>query len=201
MNELVQAQPLLVERVDNHVYFYSDIDPASSLALIKALNEADYASRQEEVRFPVYHKVAPYIVVRDDNLTPIWLHIYSGGGDVYSTFAIVDTIKTLKTPVYSIVEGIAASGATVVAMACEWRYITSNSFLLIHQLSGMIAGTYDQMSDGKALTDRVMERLTAFYVAHSKLKRKRIQNMLLHDYAMDSEQAVKDGFADEIYKG
>lgn len=190
MNELVQSQSPLVERVDNHVYFYSDIDPVSTLALIKVLNEADYASRQEAVRFP-----------SQNQYTPIWLHIYSGGGDVYSTFAIVDTIKVLQTPVYSIVEGIAASGATVVAMACEWRYITPNSFLLIHQLSGMIMGTHDQMSDGKALTDRVMERLTAFYVAHSSLKRKRIKDMLLHDYAMDSEQAVADGFVDEIYKG
>ena len=98
-----RSDPLTVETVNNHIYFYSGVNTDRCLALIKQLRELDTAFRNEYLsrNLPEGHPQ-----------TPIWLHIHSGGGDLFTGFSVADQIKQIDTPVYSIVEGYCASAAT-----------------------------------------------------------------------------------------
>jgi ATP-dependent protease ClpP protease subunit len=179
---------LTVETVDNHIYFYADVDSDRCLALIRAIREADAELRSE------------YLSRGLDGLppTPIWLHIHSYGGDLFTGFSVADQLTMIKTPIYSIVEGICASAATLISMSCSKRYILPSSFMLIHQLSGLKWGTHEQFKDEMTLQNKAMDRLVEFYGRKSAVSAEEIRNMLTRDYWMDAETSIKLGFADAI---
>jgi ATP-dependent protease ClpP protease subunit len=179
---------LTVETVDNHIYFYADVDSDRCLALVRSIREADSRLRGE------------YLSRGMEGMpqTPIWLHIHSYGGDLFTGFSLADQFTMIQTPIYSVVEGICASAATLISMSCTKRYILPSSFMLIHQLSGLKWGTHEQFKDEMTLQNKAMDRLVEFYAAHSKTSAEDIRSMLTRDYWMDAESCVKQGFADEI---
>lgn len=177
-----------VEVIDNHVYFYADVESENCLSLIRAIRKKDAELRAEHISRGL----------DGEPKTPIWLHIHSYGGDLFTAFSIADQLRMIKSPIYSVVEGIAASAATLISISCTKRYILPSSFMLIHQLSGFVWGTHEQFKDEMALQNKMMERLVAFYAKHSKVDGDAIRNMLMRDYWMDATQCVEQGFADEI---
>lgn len=179
---------LTVETIDNHVYFYADVDSDRCLALMRSLRETDTRLRAQHLSRGLEN--TPPI--------PIWLHIHSYGGDLFAGFSAADQIKLLKSPVYSVVEGICASAAALISMSCARRYILPNSFMLIHQLSGAVWGTHEQFKDELNLQSKAMERLVAFYARQSKVSEEEIRTMLQRDFWMDAETCVQHGFVDEI---
>jgi ATP-dependent protease ClpP protease subunit len=179
---------LTVETVDNHIYFYEDVDSDRCLALIRAIREADSSLRSEHLSRGL--EGMPQI--------PIWLHIHSYGGDLFAGFSVADQLAMIKTPIYSIIEGICASAATLISMSCTKRYILPSSFMLIHQLSGMKWGTHEQFKDEMSLQNKAMERLVEFYAAKASVTADEIRNMLTRDYWMDAAESIKMGFVDAI---
>jgi ATP-dependent protease ClpP protease subunit len=179
---------LTVETVDNHIYFYADVDSDRCLALIRAIRQTDAELRSEYLSRGL-EGMQP---------TPIWLHIHSYGGDLFTGFSVADQLKMIKTPIYSVVEGICASAATLISMSCVKRYILPSSFMLIHQLSGVKWGTHEQFKDELTLQSKAMDRLVEFYAHHASVSNEEVRNMLTRDYWMDAEQCVQHGFVDEI---
>ena len=179
---------LTVETVDNHIYFYADVDSDRCLALIRSVRETDARLRGEYLSRGM-EGLSP---------TPIWLHIHSYGGDLFTGFSVADQLAMVQTPIYSVVEGICASAGTLISMSCTRRYILPSSFMLIHQLSGLKWGTHEQFKDEMTLQSKAMDRLVDFYAARSKTSAEQIRSMLTRDYWMDAEASVKEGFADGI---
>mgnify|MGYP001600942855 CR=1 FL=1 len=180
-----------VDSTQNHVYFYRDINADTCLSLMKALREVDTG---------LYYDRMAYNLPDDYPHIPIYLHIQSDGGDAFASLQLADYIKTLKSPVYSIVEGCACSGATIVSAACEKRYITPNAFLMIHQVSSFAWGTYEQFKDEVKLLDMIMQKLTAFYQQHSDMTPETIAEALKHDTWMDAQMAIDAGLVDEVWQ-
>lgn len=181
---------LTVETVDNHIYFYADVDSDRCLALIKTIRETDAELRAEYLSRGMEGMPA----------TPIWLHIHSYGGDLFAGFSLSDQLTMIKSPIYSVIEGICASAATLIAMSCNRRYILPSSFMLIHQLSSFKWGTHEQFKDEMQLQNKAMERLAAFYAQRSKVTEEGVRDMLTRDYWMDAEASVERGFVDEILR-
>lgn len=188
VNRNTETPRLTVETVDNHIYFYADVDSDRCLALIRAIREADSELRQQYLSRGL----------EGMPLTPIWLHIHSYGGDLFTGFSLADQLTMIKSPVYSVIEGICASAATLVSMSCTRRFILPSSFMLIHQLSGFKWGTHEEFKDEMTLQNKAMERLVEFYARHAKPSADEVRAMLTRDYWMDAEAAVAQGFADEI---
>ena len=113
--------------VDNHIYFYSDVNTESILEL----NRCIYKLNKDLLIFKNNSKIEYGLDVND---ICIYLHINSLGGYVTDAFSGVDTIIKSEIPIYSIVEGYAASAATFLSIVCRKRFMTRHSTLLIHQL-------------------------------------------------------------------
>jgi ATP-dependent protease ClpP protease subunit len=173
-----------LEIVDNHIYFYADVDPEECLKLLVQIRRLDAELRSEQIARGMR---AP---------TPIWLNIHSYGGDLFGGFSTADQLKLIASPIYAVVEGVCASAATLIAMSCKKRYILPNSFMLIHQLSTLMWGTHEQFKDEMVLQQKAMERLIKFYIAHSKMSEADLKEMLKRDYWMEVEDAVAKGFID-----
>jgi ATP-dependent protease ClpP protease subunit len=179
------AAPLTVEAFDNHVYFYSDVDTDRCLALVKTLRELDNKFRQESSSRNM-----------SGTIVPIWLHINSGGGDMFSAFGVADQIRQIQTPIISIIEGLTASAATIISTACPKRLVQPSAYMLIHQFSAFFWGKHEEFKDEMQLQEMMMKRIIAFYVSRTKLDEVRLAEMLKHDTWMDAAKAIEYGFAD-----
>lgn len=182
---------LTVETIDNHIYFYADVDSDRCLAMTRTVKELDSRLRNERYSRNLPPEILP---------SPIWLHIQSGGGSLFAGMAAANQLEQIQTPVYSIVEGYCASAATVISLACKKRFIMPNAYMLIHQLSSMAWGTYSQIKDNQRLLDMLMDDLVSFYAQKTKLKPKQLKEILAHDTWFDSALALESGLADVIYK-
>lgn len=183
------GSPKSIERINNHVYFYASVTPENCFALMQKLREADSMLMHERFarNLPAFH-----------DETPIYLHVQSDGGDLFAAFGMTDQLRDIHSPITSIVEGVCASAATFITMACARRLILPNSFMLVHQFSSSFWGTHDKFKDEMALQEKLLNTMVGFYLKKSKMPESEVRNMLMHDYWMDANEAVVNGFVDEI---
>lgn len=176
----------IVEESDaNNIYFYSMVDRENVLRL----NQSLYNKANELKLLANKFKIDP---------PPIFLHINSFGGSLFDCFAAMDTIKGLDVPVYSVVEGGAASAATLISVVCHKRIIRPSSFMLIHQLSSINWGKYEELKDDMQNNEKLMEVIYNTYEEYTKLPRKKIEGILKRDLWFDSKECLKFGLVDEI---
>ena len=175
-----------IYRENNHIYFYDEIDRNTISQLNALLREAEEYS------------VITSLKLRIDPI-PIHLHIFSNGGDIYSAFAAIDVIHSCKVPIYSIIEGATASSGTLISVMCAKRYIRSNAYMLIHQLSSAVWGKMSEITDEYQSLTELMKKITTIYAEHSKLSANRLKKLLLHDLWLDSAKAIEYGLVDELY--
>ena len=122
----------------------------------------------------------------------------SYGGDMFAGLSTVDTIRSLKSRVYTYVEGAAASAATLISVSGTKRFIGKNSFMLIHQLSSISAGTFEQLEDCQENNKRLMTLIKSIYKQYTKISMKELEAILKHDLWMDSASCLAQGLVDAI---
>lgn len=188
---LIRHEPLTVERNDNHIYFYSSVNSDRCLALIQQIRYADNNLRTQRV---------DRSIPDDHPRIPIWLHINSGGGGVFSALALTDQLKQIQTPIYSIVEGMCASAATLISMSCTRRFIQPSSYMLIHQITSLFWGTFEEFKDEVHLLDMLMNTIVGFYAEGSKMKKREIKKLLQRDSWFNANECVEKGLVDGIMK-
>lgn len=176
-----------IKSVDNSIFFYCDIHTQSCAELNRLLREVDNKLQQ-----------AKMIMNEEDFIPTIHLRINSYGGDLFAGISTVDTIRDLKSRVYTYVEGAAASAATIISIAGKKRFIGKNAFMLIHQLSSVCAGTYEQMNDGQENNKRLMMLIKNLYKQYTKIPMKELDSILKHDLWMDSDTCLKFGLVDKV---
>jgi ATP-dependent Clp protease protease subunit len=175
-----------IYRDNNHVYFYTDIDRSSVLKLNTLLREAEEFCIITALKLNV------------DEI-PIYLHLYSNGGYLYSAFSVIDVINRSKAPVYSIIEGATASAGTLISVVCKKRFIRPTAYMLIHQLSSECWGKMAEIKDEFQNLSELMTRITDLYVKYSALSPKRLRKLLKHDLWIDAEKSIEYGLVDELY--
>ena len=189
-NMFKQDEDPLIYLKNNHLYFHTEVSEESVDKIKKLM-------RQYWNRISNISKTHDCVVFKPK---PLYLHIFSPGGCVYSGFSLYDFIIEYKKkiPVYTIVEGMAASAATFISIAGTKRFMTSNSYMLIHQLSTFIGGNFEQVQDGYDNSKKSMEKIMDIYKTHTKINKKKIPNILKHDLNWDVNECLKYGMIDEI---
>lgn len=172
---------------DNKVYFYVPVTDTNVLQLNQALRALDVEMRCLAVRFGLSEPM------------PIELHIHSDGGSLFSGFAAADTIRSLKTPVHTYVEGAAASAATIMSVCGKKRFIAQSSLMLIHQLSAlMVEGTHEQFRDEFTNQELLMAKIKDIYRAHTKLDEETLEDLLKHDLWLAADRCLELGLVDQV---
>lgn len=178
------ASPTITQA--NLIYFYEEINNSSVLELNKQIDEA--AKQMQIVQLTLDLPETP----------PIRLHINSPGGDVAASLAVADKIRNCKVPVYTYCEGEVASGATIISVSGKKRFITKNSFFLIHQLSSGFWGKFMELEDEMKNLDMMMDIIKKFYIDHTTIPKKELENLLKHDLYIPPDVCLEWGFVDEI---
>jgi ATP-dependent protease ClpP protease subunit len=176
----------LSEKENNHIYFYTDVNPESCLDLNRKIT----ALNKELLKYAIDYDCEP---------PNIYLHINSYGGCLFSALSVVDTIKNSRVPIVSIVEGNAASAATMISMVCNKRYITPNSFMLIHQLSSACSGNFEALKDEFLSDTKLMELIYKLYRENTTMSEKEIKTVLKRDIWWTSAECIKAGLVDGLW--
>ena len=172
--------------VGNRIYLYDDISRSSILTVSKQIDDI---TRQLKLLQLVYNMDEP---------PPIELHISSDGGEISPAMSLIDKIKTNPIPIHTYCEGFVASAGTLISVVGKKRFITENSNLLLHQLSGGVWGNYESINDEKANLDLFMNMIKKVYLKHTKFKAKQLDELLRHDLCLSSQQALEFGIVDKI---
>jgi ATP-dependent Clp protease protease subunit len=174
----------------DHIWFYGDIDSQSSMLLNKGLHEV--SMRMAPTMFSSMQEVGP--------AAPIFLHINSLGGDLFSAFSIADTVERISmiTPIITVVEGCAASGATLISVAGTRKLIRKNAFMLIHELRAGTWGKYSELKDQMKSNDTIMKSIRDWYAEKTKIKPKDLELILTKDIWWNAKQCIRAGLVDQI---
>lgn len=128
--------------------------------------------------------------------------INSPGGEVSSAFALIDTIKGSRIPVYTYGLGEIASCGLLTFIAGEkgHRYITRNTAILSHQYSWGSWGKEHELHARVKEYDNTQARLLEHYTKCTGLTEKDVKKYLLppEDVWLTAKEAIKYGIADEI---
>jgi ATP-dependent protease ClpP protease subunit len=170
---------------DNKIYFYAGVNRNSCSELNKKIGELEGKSLTLSNTLGI---LPP----------PIKIYINSGGGGITSGISSMDTILRCKVDVETYVDGFSASAGTFLSVVGKRRFMSRNSYMLIHQLSSSFWGTYANFDDEKKNLDLMMKTIKNIYKQYTKLPMKKLDEMLKHDLMWDAETCLKYGMIDEI---
>ena len=149
----------------------------------------------------------------DDDITPalfkeellsgsgdITVWINSPGGDCVAAAQIYNMLMDYKGNVTVKIDGIAASAASVIAMAGTKVMVSPVSMLMIHNPATMAFGDSAEMQKAIAMLEEVKESIINAYEIKTGLSRAKISHLMDAETWMNANMAIELGFADEIIK-
>jgi ATP-dependent protease ClpP protease subunit len=137
--------------------------------------------------------------VRDADVDEIVLYINSPGGYVTDGNAMYNVLVEHDALVLAQVEGVAASMASVIAMAADEIRIAENAFFMIHNPFAMAIGDSREMKNRADLLDKMKANAIKAYRRHMKKTDEEISALMDDETWVDAEMALEMGMAGEIY--
>lgn len=147
----------------------------------------------------------------DDDVTPqlfkdelnagsgdITVWINSPGGDCVAAAQIYNMLMEYEGNVTVKIDGIAASAASVIAMAGARVLVSPVSMMMIHNPATMAFGDSQEMQKAIAMLDEVKESIINAYERKTGMSRTRLSHLMDAETWMDANKAVELGFADGI---
>lgn len=128
----------------------------------------------------------------------ITCRINSPGGNVFDGNAIYNLLKAHEASVHVIIDGVAASIASVIAMAGDTIEMPENAYMMIHNPANLIFGTASDMRKMADDLDKIKEGLVATYMARTGMSAKEISRLMDEETWMTAEDAMEMGFADKV---
>ena len=126
------------------------------------------------------------------------VYINSGGGDVFAGQAIYSMLKRHSATVNVYVDGLAASIASIIAMAGDSVKMPKNAMLMVHNPWSFGMGNANDFRKLADDLDKVRESMISVYEDKTGMEKESIVELMDAETWMTAEEAVEFGFADEI---
>ena len=126
----------------------------------------------------------------------VWIN--SPGGDCIAAAQIYNMLMEYKGNVTVKIDGIAASAASVIAMAGTKVCVSPVSMMMIHNPMTVAMGNTSEMQKAIEMLDEVKESIINAYEIKTGMSRTKISHLMDAETWMDANSAVEMGFADEI---
>ena len=135
-------------------------------------------------------------LMEDDGDIAIWIN--SPGGDCFAAAQIYNMLAEYPGKVTIKIDGIAASAASVIAMAGDEVLVSPVSMLMIHNPATMAMGDVYEMKKAAAMLAEVKESIINAYERKTGLARTKISKLMDDETWMDAGKAIELGFADSL---
>ena len=126
------------------------------------------------------------------------VEINSPGGDVFAALAMYNGLKASGKTVNVMIMGVAASSASLIAMAGDKIVMPKNTFMMIHNPWSFAQGNADELRETADTLEKIGGSLKATYAARTGMDEKELDAMLATDTWMTADEALEKGFATEV---
>jgi ATP-dependent protease ClpP protease subunit len=174
------------------IYFHCEVSEESVLELNLKVKKLAQDLRHKHMDLGLDH-VKPEIRI----------FIRSEGGDMHSGLSAMDCLSSLSSSVKirTIADGVCASAATFILLGGRARYMTPNSYVLIHQLN--MDGTWGKFEDFKdqmANLSQFMDRFRDIYTRETRIPERDLRKLLKRDVYMDAGRCLEWRVVDSIWR-
>jgi ATP-dependent Clp protease protease subunit len=128
----------------------------------------------------------------------IQLRINSPGGDVFDGIAIYNALVRHPARVVTTVDGLAASAASIVALAGDEVRIADGAFVMIHNASALAVGNEDDLRQTADLLHAIDGALAGIYARRMDISTDDARALMDAETWMSADDAIDNGFADTI---
>jgi len=131
----------------------------------------------------------------------IKLCINSGGGEIYPGFAGLDYIRSLVQQginIETIAYGMCASAATFLLLGGSKRLMGKNAYVLIHQMSDTIGGTFGELQCSMKNNKKHMKHFRNLYLENTEIPPEYLEKLLTKDVVLSSSKCLKYGIVHEL---
>jgi len=132
---------------------------------------------------------------------PLNVYINSAGGSVFEGVTIYNQLKRYPGPVTCYVDGVAASIASVIAMAGSRLVMSKASFLMVHEAHAVVPGTAGDLEKAAADLRKITDMIRGVYVAKTGLPEADVAQLMAAETWMLAEDCVQKRFADAMVGG
>lgn len=136
--------------------------------------------------------------LREIGARPVTVKINSGGGDPFAGLTVFNSLRSHGQPITTQILGLAASAASLIAMAGDEIQMARASQIMVHRASGGAIGSADDMRAMAAALDSVDAAMGAVYVGRTGLSTPEVARLMAAETWMAAERAIALGFADTL---
>jgi HK97 family phage major capsid protein len=166
--------------------------------IVAAANEAEIF---------IYDEVSPWGVaaselvkeIKELNVSLIKLRLNSPGGVVTEGFAIYNALLEHNARVVAYVDGVAASIATVIALAADEVNIADNAFFMIHNPTSWAHGGVEELEKMAEILKKMTDNIVKIYKGKTGLDEEEIRDLMDKETWLTADEAIEKGFADNVF--
>lgn len=128
----------------------------------------------------------------------IEVHLDSPGGDVFAGVAIYNSLRDYAGKVTVFVDGLAASAASLVAMAGDEVIMRPGAMIMIHEPWSVASGNAEALRKSATILDEIKQAVVPIYTNKTGLSRAEVEEMMSDETWLSAKKAVAKNFADRI---
>ena len=133
-------------------------------------------------------------------LKPIYIFIFSYGGDIEQANYACDIFKTSRIPIVTVATGAAMSAGLLLLLAGKRRYAFEHSQLMIHEGSGSFSGTASEIEEAQKAYQRQVKQMREYIIAHSDIDDETFDKNQKKDWYLTKEEIEKYHIAKIVKK-
>lgn len=164
----------------------------------------------DKLRLDIYDAIGDYgdfgvsavdvVKQLDENkgVQEVEVHINSPGGSAFDGITIYNRLKDFDAMVTVYIDGLAASAASIIAMAGDDIIMAENAMLFIHNASGLTVGNAKDHLSAASELEKLDTQIARTYARRTGGDEATIREQMSEETTFDAEEAVADGFATRI---
>ena len=167
-------------------------------------------NKDQEATVYIYDEISSWWGISSEELVKelngitagtIHVRLNSPGGSVFDGTAIYNALKQHKANIVIHVDGLAASIASVIAMAGDEIHMGEGAYMMIHDPFSIMIGTAEDFRKEADLLDKVGGTIASIYQGKTGMTEQEIKDLMTEETWMTADEAVEKGFADQVDKG
>src|SRR6056300_420775 len=174
-----------VKIVGNEILFYGDIDRENAL---------EFVEKFKKLEIDLLKKMAELVGYEPQ----IRVHIMSDGGDIFAGLNMMNVLERSRVKVVTIAQGACCSAATFVLLGGKERRMGKNAYLLIHQISTEMWGSFNDLKHELKSTDKLMKMLKEMYLSKTKIPERKFKKLMKKDIYLGPDKCLKYGIVSAL---
>lgn len=174
-----------IKVIGNELLFYGDVDRENTLEFVEKFKKLEIELLKKMAELVGYEPM-------------IRVHIMSEGGDVYAGLNMMNVLERSRVKVVTIAQGACCSAATFVLLGGSERRMGKNAYLLIHQISTEMWGSFNDLKHELKSTDKLMKMLKDMYLSKTKIPESKFKSLMKKDIYLPPDKCLKYGIVSEI---